>query len=103
MAPKLAVYASYKVNRFTPAQDSLPGVGQTLLDGLSTRRVPTKGFSSASYIASSFPKLRLARSLSLLIVGTYLAVESPLRVSGARLTSPGLACWFFSFVFRLLV
>src|SRR5579871_966681 len=27
-----------------PTPDSLPAVGQTLLDGLSTRRVPTKGF-----------------------------------------------------------
>src|SRR5262249_56879793 len=27
-----------------PTQDSLPAVGQTLLDGLLTRRVPTKGF-----------------------------------------------------------
>ena len=31
-----------------PTQDSLPAVGQTLLDGLSTRRVPTKGFKVAS-------------------------------------------------------
>src|SRR5262249_22475064 len=27
-----------------PTQDSLPVVGQTLLDGLSTRRVPMRGF-----------------------------------------------------------
>ena len=31
-----------------PTQDSLPAVGQTLLDGLSTRRVPMKGFRVAS-------------------------------------------------------
>ena len=28
----------------TPAQDSLPAAGQALPGGLSTRRVPTKGF-----------------------------------------------------------
>ena len=38
-------------------QDSLPAAGQALPDGLSTRRVPMKGFRSASYISSSFPKL----------------------------------------------
>ena len=38
-------------------QDSLPAVGQTLLGGLSTRRVPTKGFELLPYISSSFPKL----------------------------------------------
>ena len=43
-------------------QDSLPAVGQTLLDGLSTRRVPTKGFELLPYISSSFPKLGLAQS-----------------------------------------
>jgi hypothetical protein len=31
-----------------PTQDSLPAVGQTLLGGLSTRRVPMKGFRVAS-------------------------------------------------------
>ena len=40
--------APRRVSRLIPAQDSLPGVGQTLLGGLSTRRVPTKGFRSAS-------------------------------------------------------
>lgn len=40
-----------------PTQDSLPAAGQALPDGLSTRKVPTKGFRSASYISSSFPKL----------------------------------------------
>ncbi len=31
-----------------PTQDSLPAVGQTLLDGISTRRVVTKGFKAVS-------------------------------------------------------
>ena len=43
-----------------PTQDSLPAVGQTLPDGLSTRRIPLKGFRFASYISSSFPKLLVA-------------------------------------------
>ncbi len=37
-----------------PTQDSLPAVGQTLLDGLSTRRVPMKGFR---VLATSHPPL----------------------------------------------
>ena len=42
-------------------QDSLPAAGQALPDGLSTRRIPMKGFRFASYISSSFPKLCLAQ------------------------------------------
>jgi len=44
----------------TTTQDSLPAAGQALPDGLSTRRIPTKGFRFASYISSSFPKLLAA-------------------------------------------
>ena len=40
-----------------PTQDSLPAAGQALPDGLSTRRIPMKGFRFASYISSPFPKL----------------------------------------------
>ena len=43
-----------------PTQDSLPATGQALLDGLSTRRVPLKGFRAVSYISSPFPKLLAA-------------------------------------------
>jgi len=43
MAFGLAVYAS-PPGLPQSTQDSLPAVGQTLLDGLSTRRVPSKGF-----------------------------------------------------------
>src|SRR6185369_9713605 len=43
MAFGLAVYAS-PPGLPQSTQDSLPAVGQTLLDGLLTRRVPTKGF-----------------------------------------------------------
>ena len=39
-----------------PTQDSLPAAGQALPDGLFTRKVPLKGFRSASYISSSLPK-----------------------------------------------
>ncbi len=38
-------------------QDSLPVAGQALLDGLSTRKVPMKGFRAVDYISSPFPKL----------------------------------------------
>jgi hypothetical protein len=37
-----------------PTQDSLPAVGQTLLDGLSTRRVPMRGFK---VLTTSHPPL----------------------------------------------
>ena len=47
MAFGLAVYASPS-SLPPPAQDSLPAAGQALPDGLSTRKVPTKGFKVAS-------------------------------------------------------
>jgi hypothetical protein len=37
-----------------------------LTGGIRTRWIPTKGFSSASYIAFSFPELRDARTGTLL-------------------------------------
>ena len=46
----------------TTTQDSLPVAGQALPDGLSTRRVPTKGFKLTSCLLSSSSKLRGARS-----------------------------------------
>jgi hypothetical protein len=56
MAFGLAAYASQCASP-RPTQHSLPAAGQALLDGLSTRRIPTKGFRFASYISSPFPKL----------------------------------------------
>ena len=47
MAFGLAVYASPS-SLPPPTQDSLPAAGQALPDGLSTRKVPTKGFKVAS-------------------------------------------------------
>ena len=44
-------------------QDSLPVAGQALLDGLSTRKVPMKGFKVVDYISFPFPKLCLAQSM----------------------------------------
>jgi hypothetical protein len=38
-------------------QDSLPVAGQALLDGLSTRVVPLKGFKVVVYISFPLPKL----------------------------------------------
>ena len=60
MAFGLAVYASQD-GLPRPTQDSLPAAGQALPDGLSTRKVPMKGFRVASYISSPFPKLCLAQ------------------------------------------
>src|SRR6516162_5038074 len=40
-----------------PTQDSLPAVGQTLLDGLSTRRVPMRGFRVLSTSHPPLPSL----------------------------------------------
>ena len=57
----LAVYASQWLLP-APTQDSLPAAGQLYRVGLSTHRVPTKGFHDASYIASSSPKLLGART-----------------------------------------
>ncbi len=42
-------------------QDSLPVAGQALPDGISTRKVPLKGFKVADYISFPFPKLCLAQ------------------------------------------
>jgi hypothetical protein len=51
----------HRVRYLTTAQDSLPVVGQTLLDGLLTRRVSTKGFRVVVTSHSPFPSL-LAQS-----------------------------------------
>ena len=51
MAFGLAAYVSQCGTQ--PTQDSLPGAGQALLGGLSTRRVPLKGFRNA--ILTSLP------------------------------------------------
>ena len=56
MAFGLAVYASQRRLPGT-TQDSLPVAGQALLDGISTRKVPMKGFKVVIYI--SFPSLKL--------------------------------------------
>jgi hypothetical protein len=56
MAFGLAVYASPS-SLPPPAQDSLPAAGQALPDGLSTRKVPMKGFKVVLYILFSLLKL----------------------------------------------
>ena len=61
MAFGLAVYAS-QCGLPRPTQDSLPAAGQALPDGLSTRKIPLKGFRVVSYISSPFPKLLVAIS-----------------------------------------
>ena len=52
-----------RVRYLTTTQDSLPAAGQALLDGLSTRKVPMKGFRVVDYISSPFPKLSLAQRM----------------------------------------
>jgi hypothetical protein len=56
MAFGLAVYASPSLLPHS-TQNSLPVAGQALLDGISTRKVPMKGFKVVDYISFSFPKL----------------------------------------------
>jgi len=56
MAFEFAVYAS-QCQSPDPTQDSLPGASQAFPDGLSTRKVPSKGFKLTSCASSSFPKL----------------------------------------------
>jgi hypothetical protein len=51
------------VSYLSTTQDSLPVAGQALLDGISTRKVPMKGFKVVIYISSPFPKLCLAQSM----------------------------------------
>jgi hypothetical protein len=62
MAFGLTVYASPS-SLPPPAQDSLPAAGQALPDGLSTRKVPMKGFKVVQNISSPSPKLHLAQSM----------------------------------------
>jgi len=56
MAFGLAAYVS-RCRLPSTAQGSLPGAGQAPLDGLDTRRVPTKGLQLTSCASSSFSKL----------------------------------------------
>ena len=57
------------------AQDSLPGAGQALLDGLPTRRAPTKGFKLTSCSLSPFPKLAWHNPLLCSIVSEKIAPQ----------------------------
>lgn len=45
------------VSCLSTTQNSLPVAGQALPDGISTRKVPLKGFKVADYISFPFPKL----------------------------------------------
>ena len=76
MAFGLAVYASPR-SLPHPTQNSLPGAGQALLDGLLTRKVSMKGFKVVNYISFPSPKLCLAQMmwpLSLTFFGTARGV-----------------------------
>jgi hypothetical protein len=64
-----------RTGRPASTQDALPAAGQALLDGLLTRRAPTKGFRVAPYISSSFPKLCLAQTHRPQHFGSIFAVR----------------------------
>ena len=49
------------VSYLSTTQNSLPIAGQALPDGISTRKVPMKGFKGADYISFPLPKLFLAQ------------------------------------------
>jgi hypothetical protein len=51
------------VSYLSTTQNSLPVAGQALPDGISTRKVPMKGFKVVDYISFPFPKLCLAQSM----------------------------------------
>jgi len=76
-----------RVRYLTTTQDSLPAAGKALPDGLSTRKVPMKGFRFASYISSSFPKLLAA------ITSTHAPKRRSLTFGGRprRRTKPHFA------------
>src|SRR5262249_57974207 len=61
-----------------PTQDSLPAVGQTLLDGLSTRRVPVRGFGVSTTSRPPLPSLPGA------IGSTGATSDQPVSVSSDR-------------------
>jgi hypothetical protein len=56
-----------------PTQDSLPAVGQTLLDGLFTRRVPMRGFRVLSTSHPPLPSLPGAIGSTDTSAGTFSA------------------------------
>jgi hypothetical protein len=55
--PRHALSTLRRLGHPKTTQDSLLGAWPASQAGLATRRVPSKGFWSASYIPSSFPKL----------------------------------------------
>src|SRR5262249_37558338 len=71
-----------------PTQDSLPAVGQTLLGGRSTRRVPTKGFRGVIVTSlPPFPSLLGANTSTGGTCGDAIVAASP------RISSPSDG-WF---------
>ena len=66
-------------------QDSLPAVGQTLLDGLSTRKVPTEGFRVLVSSHPPSPSLLGASRVALAITrqGSHRSVRARIRAYGS--------------------
>ena len=99
MAFGLAVYASPS-SLPPPTQDSLPAAGQALPDGLSTRKVPTKGFKVAS-----LHLILLSQALLGTMIATYAGNGSQPECSGHALMSAqgliGRGVWMSSFRARI--
>jgi hypothetical protein len=88
MAFGLAVYASWDRSPCRYTQDSLPGAGQALLGGLSTRKVPLKGFRNA--ILTSLPPFPSLLGASLFSVSVRPWKTGILLGPGRAPTLPGL-------------
>ncbi len=74
-------------------QDSLPVAGQALLDGVSTRTVPMKGFKVVDYISFPFPKLLGAIDVTEAVWHSALPSFGVSRRSNASFSAIGKACY----------
>jgi hypothetical protein len=87
------------VSYLSTTQNSLPVAGQALPDGISTRKVPMKGFKVVDYISSSFPKLSWRNCIDFSIeahgrtrIGVA-AFPTPTRRNGHRRKYSGFIGW----------
>ena len=83
-----------------PTQDSLPAVGQTLLDGLFARRVPMRGFRVLTTSHPPLPSLPGASRVALAVArqGSHRPVRARIRAYGSsadRFATPEGSPWLF--------
>ena len=74
------------VSYLSTTQDSLPVAGQALPRGISTRKVPLKGFKVVNYISFPFPKLSWRKPGgpgSLPTRGSHRPVRAHIRAYGS--------------------